>query len=447
MKLITKILQLGVFENQTEELKSQTIWLNKISIFTIVAIGFYMYMHITLKSSFTAIIFDFFYITTAISVIFFQSKQKYKIAYYFIGIGYTVSFSCSAMLIGPQNQVEYLIFISTLGTIMLFDNIWIRRLFFFFGFLDFLFLKIFFIYYPKGLLQDDFSPIFSIANGLVVFGIVYIIVDKALKDSNLALNKLIDKNEEMKELNVTLEEKVTERTKEIKQKSKALERSNEELKRFSYIAAHDLREPLRNIIGFSQLMNLSIEKKSFEKIEEYNGYIKWSVGRIDAITRDIVDYTELENRLKNVSLVDISTIISTVINTQKEKRKDIIFNVLTNDFPKVFMNETLARMLFNQLIDNAIAYCDKPEPKIAIQCIQKSNFYQFSISDNGIGIAPEYHEQIFVMFKRLHNDIKKNGSGIGLSMTKKIVEGYGGEIWLESQFGKGSTFYFTVPIS
>ncbi|NJN77258.1 MAG: GHKL domain-containing protein [Saprospiraceae bacterium] len=104
-------------------------------------------------------------------------------------------------------------------------------------------------------------------------------------------------------------------------------------------------------------------------------------------------------------------------------------------------------MLFHQLIDNGIQYCDKPEPKISIDCIEKGNHYQFSISDNGIGILPEYHEQIFVMFKRLHNDIKKHGSGIGLSITKKIVEGYGGEIWLESEVGKGSTFYFTLPKS
>lgn len=402
-------------------------------------------MHIALKSSFTAIIFDFFYIATAISVIFFHSKQKYKTAYYVVGIGYTVSFSCSSMLIGPQNQVEYLIFISTLGTIMLFDDTLIKRLFFFFGFLDFLFLKIFFIYYPKGLLQDDFPPIFSIVNGLVVFGVIYIIVDKALKDSNLSLSRLKDKNKEMQELNATLEEKVTERTEEIKQKSRALERSNEELKRFSYIAAHDLREPLRNITGFVQLMNKAIEEKKFEKIDDYSNYIKWSVGRIDAITRDIVNYTELEERLKEVETVDISNIILDIIKINKQKNEKLIFNFLQNDFPKIQMNKPLAVLLFHQLIENAVQYCDKPNPKISIQCVAKSNFYTFSISDNGVGIAPEFHEQIFVMFKRLHNDVKKHGSGIGLSISKKIVEGYGGEIWLDSAVGKGSTFYFTLP--
>ena len=114
------------------------------------------------------------------------------------------------------------------------------------------------------------------------------------------------------------------------------------------------------------------------------------------------------------------------------------FIVLKEDFIR-------QQPLFENLINNAIQYCDKPQPIITIQYVDNQHFHQFSVMDNGVGIAPEFHEKIFIMFKRLHNDIQKNGSGIGLSISKKIVESYGGKIWLNSECGKGSTFHFTIP--
>ncbi|NJN77257.1 MAG: hypothetical protein HC803_02135 [Saprospiraceae bacterium] len=217
-----------------------------------------------------------------------------------------------------------------------------KTCFFAFGFIVFAFLKAFHVYFPKGLLEAEFSPLFSIVNGMVVFLVIYRIVDKSLEDNRLSFEKLMVKNNEITDLNKNLEAKVTARTQEINKKSKALERSNKELKRFSYIAAHDMREPLRNIIGFSQLLNRDILKKDFKKIAEYSSYINWSVWRIDAITRDIVDYTELEDRLTDVAMVDIATIISTTIDAQKEKRRDIIFNISNDNFPKISMNKTFS---------------------------------------------------------------------------------------------------------
>jgi signal transduction histidine kinase len=443
LKPLSKITHIGVLDNQDEDLKSQTIWLNKLAIFTVVIIGGYMLMHVFLNSNRIAILFDLIYIMTAFLILFFHSKYQFKNTYYTVGVGYTIAFACSSILIGAQNQIEYHVLISTLGSAILFDDKWTKRGFFIFGFVVFCSLKIVYIYLPKGLLGGDFSPLFSIVNGLVLFGVIYTIVDKALEDNKLSLSRLLKKHEEVTELNITLEDKVKQRIEEINKKSKALERSNEELKRFSYIAAHDLREPLRNIIGFSQLMNKSILKKEFEKIEEYSSFINWSVWRIDGITKGIVDYVELEERLNDVSAVDLDKVIFEIIEEQMDKRKDLVIAI--EPFPKLQMNITLAAMLFYQLIDNAIQYCDKPEPEIEITYTQKDSFYEFAISDNGIGIDTEFQNQIFIMFKRLHNDIKKHGSGIGLSIAKKIVEGYGGKIWLESEIGKGSTFYFTLP--
>lgn len=433
----------NTYTYDTEEVRKQTTLLNRIAIFTLAIIGVYMSMHLFLGSGWVALAFDCLYIFTALLILFFQSRKHYTLAYYTTGIGYTIAFACSSILIGPQNQVEYLIFVSTLGTAMLFDDVWTKRIFFVFGFVIFILLKIFHIINPHGLLHLEFSPVFNILNGMVVFGIIYFIVDRALENSKKSLGALQAKNREVSQLNITLEQKVEERTQEIQRKSKALEQSNAELKRFSYIAAHDLREPLRNIIGFSKLMNKDIVKHKYNKIGEYSGYIDWAARRIDTITRDIVDYTELEDKVTEISMVNFSDLVEKVIIEQKVKRKDIIFNTIA--LPTIEINEALAAMLFTQLIENAIQYCDKPQPIITIQYVDNQHFHQFSIMDNGVGIAPEFHEKIFIMFKRLHNDIQKNGSGIGLSISKKIVESYGGKIWLNSECGKGSTFHFTIP--
>lgn len=439
---IKKITQTGVNKITDKELKVHAIWLNKIAIFTLVTMVLYMVMHYLMGNRWITIAFDFIYILTPVLILYFNSKAQYRKAYYTVGIGYTLSFIFSSMLIGAQSQVEYLIFISTLGTILLFDEKRIRRLFFIFGFTTFVLLKIFHIYFPKGLLGVEFSPLFRIANGLIAFGIIYIIVDKAIIDTKIALSKLSKKHEEVNLLNATLEQKVEERTEEIQKKSKALTQSHKELKSFSYIAAHDMREPLRNIIGFSRLLNKDILKKEYDKIEEYSGYIDWAARRIDTITRGIVDYTNLEDLIEKRLINNLNEVVYQIVQAKFSKRQDVLLEI--DNLPTVNVNTDLINMLFNQLIDNAIQYCDKPQPEIFIQCKAQQSNYLFSITDNGVGIPKEYHSKIFGMFKRLHNDYQKHGSGIGLSICKKIVESYGSKIWLESELGKGSTFYFTL---
>ncbi|MFK7947668.1 MAG: ATP-binding protein [Saprospiraceae bacterium] len=442
MKLIQTILHIGTNHTNDEQLRAQTILLNKIALFTLFTISLYMAMHFFFGNSWIAVAFDGVYITTALLILYFQGKGDYRKACLIVGAGFTTSFACSSLLIGAQNQVEYLIFISTLGTALLFDDKLTRRIFFVFGFVTFALLKVFHIYYPKGLLATDFSPLFSIINGLIVFGTIYFIVDKALIDSKIFLKEVIQKNEEITELNATLEQKVEERTVEIQEKSMALAKSNEELKSFSYIAAHDMREPIRNIIGFSQLLNKDILRKKYDKIEEYGGYIDWAARRINTITKDVVNFSNLDNLIEQYSTNDLNKIVYAIIKDNFSKRHDVLFEI--DNLPTLNINTDLVTILFNQLIDNAIQYCDKPQPKVIIKCEEKANYYQFCINDNGVGISKEFHTKIFGMFKRLHNDYQKQGSGIGLSICKKIVESYGGKIWVESEFTKGATFFFTL---
>lgn len=439
---IRNITKIGIQHANNEEKKSQIIWLNKIAVFALIVISLYMAMHYFMGNSWVAIAFDSVYIITSLLILYLHHKGLFQYASYMIGVGYTLSFAGTSMLIGSQNQVEYLIFISTLGTILLFEEKRTRRLFFIFGFLTFAALKVFHTYFPKGLLTVDFAPVFSIINGLIVFGVIYTVVDKAMSDSRIALRKLSKKHEEVSELNATLEQRVEERTQEIQEKSRALVKSHEELKSFSYIAAHDMREPIRNIIGFSQLLNRDIVKKKYDKLEEYSGYIDWAARRINTITQDVVNFSNLEKLIDRRSMNDLNEVIYEVIKEKIVKRQDILFKV--DNLPEIEINRDLVTILFKQLIDNAVEYCDKPQPKIVIECREKINYYQFNIKDNGVGIPKEFYSKIFGMFKRLHNDFQKHGSGIGLSICKKIVESYGGTIWVESEVGKGSTFTFTL---
>lgn len=437
MNLLKKILNLGVDNQSSAAQNFTTKLLNQIAVIVMVLIVVYMTAHILLKNGWLAVIFDLIPLSTSFLILYFNSKKQFEKTYLTLGIGYTISFAAISLLIGSQNQIEYLLLISSIGTVILLKDNHQKALFFYFSFIIFVSLKIFHVYYPQGLSQKEFSPYFKIFNGSFVFVFMYVIVSRTIKNANILLEKLQARNEEISTLNENLEANVKKRT-------EALAQSNKELKKFAYISAHDLREPLRNILGFSQLLKKSIAEKDNNETENNLNYINWGVKRIDAITRDIVSYTELEENVREITKVDLNVLIQQIIWETKDKRKDIEFQI--EQLPVVNISLKSADILFDNLINNAIQYCDKPTNKITISCYKLDGFYRFIISDTGTGIEPQYFEKIFDMFTRLHNDFNRNGSGTGLAFCKKIVESYGGEIWVESQYKKGSDFYFTLPV-
>ncbi len=437
MKIINKILSLGYDEQANGFQNFSTRLLNQIAIVTLILISLYMTAHILMQNSWIAVAFDLVYITTAFLILYFNKTKRYKYAHLTVGIGYTIAFSCSSILIGSQNQIEYLLFISGIGTAILINDETRKKYFYYFTLLVFIGLKFYHIYEPQGLLQKDFSPYFKIVNGSLVFIFVYTIVSRSLKKGAGLLEKLQSKNKEISTLNETLEIKVKERTQELAQ-------SNKEIKKFSYISAHDLREPLRNIVGFSELLKKSIAEKNDKETEINLSYINWGVKRIDAITRDVVIYTELEERSKSTSDVDLNELIQKIIITKSKVNQKMQLQV--DSLPTININLYSANLLFDNIISNAIQYCKKPIVNIFINYELKDQFHQFKISDNGQGIEPQYHQKIFELFTRLHNDFDRNGSGTGLAFCKKIIDNCGGEIWVESEFTKGCDFYFTIPV-
>lgn len=246
--------------------------------------------------------------------------------------------------------------------------------------------------------------------------------------------------------NLLLEEKVAARTLQLQKTNTQLVQSNEELSRFAYVASHDLREPLRNITNFTQLLQRVLQSSEKEEVSQFMDIIIKNTAHMNNLIIDTLEFTQLSNKAVKKTAVDINhtikNITSSIADTLK-KRKAIID--IQQALPTVYANEGLLFSVFKNLIENSITYNESGAPIISINYSTREKEYLFSVNDNGIGIPKEYQETVFEMFKRLQNREKYEGSGMGLANCKKIVDKLGGKIWVESDGTNGSTFFFTLP--
>ncbi len=236
-----------------------------------------------------------------------------------------------------------------------------------------------------------------------------------------------------------LEERVKIRTKELAE-------SNEDLKRFAYITSHDLREPLRMITNFLQLLERRYKDKLDQDAIDFINFAVDGAKRLDDMINDLLEYSRLTR-------IDLHF---TQVNSEKALEETLIIlkvlieennAVVTYDpLPNIIGDEILFIQLFQNLINNAIKYRSQETPQIHISAKKENNQYLFSVKDNGIGIDSKHLDRIFTIFQRLHGKDEYEGTGIGLAIAEYIVHKFGGVIWVESELGKGSTFYFTIPI-
>ncbi len=224
-----------------------------------------------------------------------------------------------------------------------------------------------------------------------------------------------------------------------------LEKKNTELEQFSYAASHDLQEPLRMVTGFLSQLEKKYENIIDAKGKQYIWFAMDGAKRMQQLIIDLLEFshTGLQEITEDINLNELLNEIRFLYCTEIEKKNaQIIVELL----PIVHSNKIALNQVFQNLISNSLKYCHaEGSVIIKIGVVEKEMYWQFSINDNGIGISKENFEKVFIIFQRLHGREKYSGTGIGLAITKKNVERMGGQIWLESEEGKGSTFYFTIP--
>ena len=232
----------------------------------------------------------------------------------------------------------------------------------------------------------------------------------------------------------------------LKFKLEELARSNKELEQFAYVSSHDLQEPLWVITGYLQLLQRRYQGNLDDKADKYIHFAVDGAFRMQNLINDILEFSRVTTITREPGPTNCEFILNQVLFNLKSFIKENKAIISHGSLPEVMIDSTQLVQIFQNLIINGIKFHSEVAPKIHIAAEKKTNEWVFSVQDNGIGIDPQYSEKIFEIFKRLHTREKYPGTGIGLAICKKIIERHCGRIWVESELGKGSTFYFTLPI-
>jgi len=252
---------------------------------------------------------------------------------------------------------------------------------------------------------------------------------------------------ELHTLHDSLSRKIEERTAELEEKTANLERSNSDLEQFAYVASHDLQEPLRMVVSYVQLLEKRHGSDLQGDAKEYISFVVEGAKRMSALIKDLLEYSRAGTVSATLQPIDLNKVAASALSSLAAAIGETGAQVNIGPLPTVLGNpESLSSVLQN-LIGNALKYRHPDRsPQIRVEAQAMENAWVISASDNGIGIAPEYFDRIFILFQRLHGRQDYEGTGIGLAICKKIVERHGGHIWLTSIPDKGTTFFFSLPM-
>jgi PAS domain S-box-containing protein len=258
---------------------------------------------------------------------------------------------------------------------------------------------------------------------------------------------ILDEKGRIKGIRCTIQD-ITERKQmeeALKEKTEELARSNKDLEQFAYVASHDLQEPLRMVTSYVQLLAKRYKGKLDSDADEFIGFAVDGAVRMWKLINDLLTYSRVGMRGKGLEPTDSEAVLAQSLRDLKVAVEENGALVTHDPLPTVMADHPQLGQLFQNLIGNAIKFRGKEPPRVHVSASRRGNEWTFSVRDNGIGIAPEYSERVFIIFQRLHSRQEYAGTGIGLAICKKIVERHGGRIWVESGVGKGTTFYFTFP--
>jgi light-regulated signal transduction histidine kinase (bacteriophytochrome) len=250
--------------------------------------------------------------------------------------------------------------------------------------------------------------------------------------------------EQVRKLNADLERKVAERTAELAERAKDLERSNMELQQFAYVASHDLQEPLRTIASFTQLLAKRYGDKLDDKAREFIAFAVDGSKRMQTLINDLLSFSRVGTQGRSLVPVSTDAVLDAVLKNLKRGIEESRAIITRDPLPMVLADELQLSQILQNLIGNAIKFRRNQAATVHIGAERTATGWNISVRDNGIGVAPEHNDRIFVIFQRLHTKTQYPGTGIGLAICKKIAERHGGRIWVEATPGGGSTFTFSI---
>jgi signal transduction histidine kinase len=225
-----------------------------------------------------------------------------------------------------------------------------------------------------------------------------------------------------------------------------LEMSNNELRQFAHAVSHDLKEPLRTITGFSNLLEKKYKGRLDEQGDEYIKYITTGATRLNDLVKDILDLSNINVTESTLVNVDLNKVYADVVKQMQAVIKQKNAVIKSGKLPTVQADKVQMHRLFTNIITNAINYNNSKTPEVKIKSVKDGRYYKISFTDNGIGIPEQYHDKVFEIFQRLHHRENYSGTGMGLTVCKKIVDRHLGKIWVEKNKSEGSVFYVTLPI-
>ena len=251
----------------------------------------------------------------------------------------------------------------------------------------------------------------------------------------------------LRQANEQLEARVQERTAQLARQAQALERSNQELQQFAYIASHDLQSPLRTISGFSQLLQSEYGGVLSEQADDWIERIVQATQQMQTLINDVLEYSRIGTHARPFRPVPFGEVLRDTLALLDGSIRDLGAVVTWDELPVVTGDRSQLVQVMQNLISNALKYHGSETPRIHVSAGRTDDEWVIGVRDNGIGIDPRHHERIFEIFRRLHNQRDYPGTGIGLAVCSRVVYRHGGRIWVESQPGQGSTFFFTIPVS
>jgi signal transduction histidine kinase len=303
--------------------------------------------------------------------------------------------------------------------------------------------------------KEALQPVESMIVGLLIFagiaaftgGIMAIDGMELLYSTRTLSLKLQEREKTEREMKERLQVELAERKaaeKKLELTLADLERSNKELEQFAYVASHDLQEPLRKVGSFTELLGRRFSGQMGPEADRYMGYIVDGAKRMSMLINDLLTFSRIGTSTREFASTDLNNVLRRTLDDLQHRIQESGAEVTYDDLPVVRAEESQMGMVFQNLISNAMKFHRDEKPRVHVSARKEGGSWIFSVSDNGIGIEAEYLDRIFSMFQRLHSKSDYPGTGIGLAICKKVVERHGGRIWVESEFGKGSTFYFKI---